>query len=502
MPIPARSDNCFPPPGTLRSRPGHNSTVANTLADLLLRWSGLEPSRPCLRTPTGEVWTYADLSAQSARMAHALTSFGVGRGDRVAVQVAKRPEVLSLNIACARIGAIYVPLNGAYTAHELQGLLDDAQPAVLIVDCARDVTHRQLDFQQIIDQSALQPSIHTDAACTHADAAAMLFTSGTTGRPKGAVISHGNLAHGSLTLSDFWQMNETDVVLHTLPLFHVHGLYVAAYNTLMRGGCMILLESFEVDAIIETIPDATVLMGVPTHYVRLLADPRFTRELTSHMRLFTSGSAPMLVSTHEEFRDRTGATIVERYGMTETHILTSNPIGAERIGTVGIPLPGLSLRLAPVTDEIEVKGPTVFGGYWRRPELTDEFTADGYFRTGDIGRIDADGYVEIIGRAKDLIISGGLNVYPKEVEEVLNSLPGVLESAVIGVPDADFGEAVTAIVVGDPGTDVDGHALRLAARDLLAGFKVPKEIHVVAALPRNAMGKVEKSALRHLYSST
>jgi malonyl-CoA/methylmalonyl-CoA synthetase len=457
----------------------------------------------CIRTPSGDQWTYGDLECQSAQLAHVLQQLGVRPGDRVAVQAEKCPEIFSLNIACARVGAVYVPLNDTYTSQELVGLLDDCAPTLCVVDELLDLKVSQITLRSLLNDAAAQPQDFTDISRGDADPAAILFTSGTTGRPKGAVLSHGNLVAGTLTLSGFWEMDENDVLLHTLPIFHVHGLYVAAYNTLVRGGSMMLLGAFNVDDIIRELPHATILMGVPTHYTRLLANERFNAQLAGHVRLFTSGSAPMLATTHEHFMARTGRTIVERYGLTETHILTSNPYNGERkLGTVGLPLPGVNLRLASETNEIEVTGPTVFTGYWNRPELCGtEFTSDGWFKTGDIGRIDTDGYVEIIGRSKDLIITGGLNVYPKEIEAALNALPGILESAVVGLPDPDFGEAVTAVVVAEPGSTLDPVEIRRQAREVLAPFKVPKSVHVMESLPRNALGKVEKARLRELLSA-
>jgi malonyl-CoA/methylmalonyl-CoA synthetase len=457
----------------------------------------------CIRTPSGDQWTYGNLERHSAQLAHVLQQLGVRPGDRVAVQAKKCPEIFSLNIACARVGAVYVPLNDTYTSQELVGLLDDCAPTLCVVDELLDLKVSQITLRSLLIDAADKPREFTDVSRGDADPAAMLFTSGTTGRPKGAVLSHGNLVAGTLTLSGFWEMDENDVLLHTLPIFHVHGLYVAAYNTLVRGGSMMLLGAFNVDDIIRELPHATILMGVPTHYTRLLANERFNAQLAGHVRLFTSGYAPMLATTHEQFVARTGHTIVERYGLTETLILTSNPYNGERkLGTVGLPLPGVNLRLAPETNEIEVTGPTVFTGYWNRPELCGtEFTTDGWFKTGDIGRIDTDGYVEIIGRSKDLIITGGLNVYPKEIEEALNALLGILESAVVGLPDPDFGEAVTAVVVAEPGSTLDPVEIRRQAREVLAPFKVPKSVHVVESLPRNALGKVEKARLRELLSA-
>jgi malonyl-CoA/methylmalonyl-CoA synthetase len=327
----------------------------------------------------------------------------------------------------------------------------------------------------------------------------MLFTSGTTGRPKGVVLTQGNLVFGFTALNQVWGITSDDVLAHVLPLFHVHGLFVGAYCTLSSGASMRLLEGFDPDEVLSAVEESTVLMGVPTHYTRLLGDERLNAATTSSMRLFVSGSAPMLPGTHEEFFARTGHRILERYGMTETGMITSNPLrGERRIGTVGPALPGVEVRVSGGSPGVvEVRGPNVFGEYWRRPELRDsEFTADGFFITGDIGVLDDDGYLEIVGRKKDLIISGGLNVYPKELELVIDAFPGVLESAVVGVPDADFGEAVVAVVVPRPAAALDSASLLAALKARIANFKVPKALFVVPELPRNAMGKVQKNLLR------
>lgn len=433
-----------------------------------------------------DIWTYGRLASCSADLATALAARGVQPGVRIVVQTGKRPEVIALHLAAVRLGAVYVPLNTAYTAAEVQALIDDAEPALVVDDAELDTLLAQQG-----------DGTFADTPRSLDDPASMLYTSGTTGRPKGAVLTQGNLLAAATTLIDAWGFTDDDVLLHILPLFHTHGLFVAAYCTLGSGATMVMHEAFDPAAVVADLPAATVLMGVPTHYTRLLAEPAFTREAAQGVRLFTSGSAPMLVSTHEEFTARTGQVILERYGMTETCMLTSNPLhGERRPGTVGPALPGVEVRVAE-GDAIQVRGANVFAGYWRRPELREtEFTDDGWFITGDLGRFDADGYLEIFGRSKDLVITGGLNVYPKEVEQVLDALPGVLESAVIGLPDPDFGEAVTAVVVPQPGTALDPEALRALAREQLAAFKVPKAVHLVETLPRNAMGKVEKARLR------
>ena len=465
----------------------------------------LDNDRPFLLHADGQVMlTYAEAARRSAQVAHALRVVGVEPGDRVAMQAEKSVDALMVYLACIRAGVVLLPMNTGYTAAEVAYLVEDAEPW-LVLDEASLAT-----LMGIADK---QPDTFTDHASTAGDLAAILYTSGTTGKPKGAMLSHGNLASNCFTLAELWGFTETDVLLHALPIFHTHGLFVATNCTLIAGAAMVFLPRFEPDAVLRAVEHCTVMMGVPTFYTRLLADERFDVDVCERMRLFISGSAPLLASTHDEFEARTGQAILERYGMTETTMLTSNPlVGERRAGTVGFALPGVEVRLVgddgvPLTERdavgsIEVRGPNVFAGYWRKPELSaTEFTADGFFRTGDVGRFDADGYLHIVGRSKDLIISGGLNVYPVEVEAVLNELPGVLESAVIGLPDADFGEAVVAVVVAVDGTVLDADAVRAATRQYLAGFKVPKQVHVVDALPRNAMGKVEKAALRRRYTT-
>ena len=444
--------------------------------------------------------TYRQLDDLSAQVAHALVGqYGVTRGARVAVQCAKRAEVLALNIACARVGAIYVPFNTAYTDREAIDLLDDASPVLLVRDDVVDHPTTRVRLDELLACAAGLGVSFDDEACDGATPAALLFTSGTTGRPKGVVLTHENLAFGCTTLNEVWGITDEDVVAHVLPLFHVHGLFVAAYCTLSSGASMRLFEGFDVARAIAAFRESTVMMGVPTHYTRLLADERFTASGVASMRLFISGSAPMRRSTHEEFFARTGQWILERYGMTETGIITSNPLeGEPRPGTVGPALPGVEVRIgAGSPGVVEVRGPNVFAEYWQRPELREsEFTTDGFFITGDLGVLDADGYLEIVGRSKDLIITGGLNVYPKELELVIDEFPGVLESSVISLPDLDFGEAVIAVVVARAGVTLDVDEMRLRAREVLASFKVPKNFVCVTQLPRNAMGKVEKARLR------
>ncbi len=473
--------------------------MTNPLADLLLRFSRTEPERLCIRTGAGDTWTFGDLDTRSARLAHTLVARGIRPGDRLAVQTAKSATLLALHVACLRAGAVYLPMNDAYTERELGDLIDDAEPTLVVRDGPPVHGTPQVTLAQLVADSQGESSEFADVARTPDDPAAILYTSGTTGKPKGAVMSHSNLDFSARALVEAWGFTASDVLLHILPLFHTHGLFVAAYCSVASGGSMVLLDGFSPEGVIRELPGCSVLMGVPTHYTRLLADPGFTADVAAGVRLFTCGSAPLLVSTHHDFRARTGQSILERYGMTETSILTSNPLhGERRPGTVGTALPGVDVRVVGGDPgAIEVRGPNVFGGYWRRPELqSTEFTPDGWFATGDLGSLDDDGYLEIVSRSKDLIISGGLNVYPKEVELVLDGLPGVSESAVIGVPDPDFGEAVVAAVTSHDGIRLDPQNLRELARVQLAAFKVPKRIHVLSELPRNAMGKVEKARLR------
>jgi malonyl-CoA/methylmalonyl-CoA synthetase len=456
--------------------------------------------------------TYGELRTQVAHMAGRLASFGVKAEDRVAAQIEKSHHALHLYLGCLWLGAVYLPLNNGYTAAEIGYFLGDAEPALFVVDPASP--HLAIGNVQLatLAQNGSGTLLAKDAEplpCARMapdDLAAMLYTSGTTGKPKGAMLTRSNLASSAATLVEAWQFTRHDVLIHALPIFHVHGLFVATNTVLAAGASVHLLPKFDVDAVIDRFERATCLMGVPTFYTRLLASPRLDKTTAVHMRLFVSGSAPLLAETHREFSERTGHAILERYGMTETMMNTSNPyLGARVPGTVGPPLPGVSLRVAeaetgrmlPQGDigMIEVKGPNVFAGYWRNPEKTAaEFREDGYFITGDLGKVDADGYVHIIGRGKDLIISGGLNIYPKEVEEAIDALPGVTESAVVGVADADFGEAVAAVIVGDSQLTAEG--IMTGLREALARFKLPKTIIFVSELPRNTMGKVQKSVLR------
>ena len=457
--------------------------------------------------------------AQVARLAHALTARGLGVGDRLAVQVTKSPEALALYGAALALGAVFLPLNPAYTAAELDYFLGNATPRLLICDPVRaaelvplaakhGAAVLTLDGQgggSLTDAAAGQAETLTPVDRAGDDLAAILYTSGTTGRSKGAMLSHDNLLSNARALAGLWRFTPSDVLLHALPVFHTHGLFVATNVSLLSGGRMIFLPGFDRDQVIDLLPQATVLMGVPTFYTRLLESPRFTADLVAGMRLFISGSAPLLAETHRDFEARTGHRILERYGMTETNMNTSNPYdGDRRAGTVGLALPGVAVRVMAAAGEvggIEVRGPNVFQGYWQMPEKTaEELRPDGWFITGDLGRQDADGYLQIVGRAKDMIITGGYNVYPKEVELLLDAVPGIGESAVIGLPHRDFGEAVFAVLVAQPGAVVDTAAVLAAIAGQLARFKQPKAAVVVEALPKNTMGKVQKNLLRQTYA--
>jgi len=439
-------------------------------------------SKLCFLLSDGEI-SYGALEAGAGRQAALLLARGVASGDRVAMQAEKSPEAVMLYLATLKIGAVFLPLNTAYTEGEIGYFLEDAEPKAFIRDAAA--------FAR--EAASLAP-VETVVPRASGDLASIIYTSGTTGRSKGAMLSHGALAANALALHQAWGFSPDDVLLHALPIFHVHGLFVALHCAFLSGCPMVWLPRFSEAAVLDGLARSTVMMGVPTFYTRLLARSDFTRERAARMRLFISGSAPLLPSTFAEFEARTGMRILERYGMSEAVILTSNPLDGERLaGSVGYPLQGVDLRIAGgETGVIQVKGPSVFGGYWRMPEKTrEEFTADGYFITGDVGRQDPDGRVWISGRAKDLIISGGFNVYPKEIELVLDELPGVAESAVIGCPHPDFGEAVVAVIQGE-GEEAE---IIAAARAKLAAFKAPKRVFFMDELPRNAMGKVQKQLL-------
>ncbi len=470
-------------------------------------------------------YTWRDLERATAMIANLLASLELPAGARVAVQTEKSVEALMLYLAVLRAGYVYLPLNTAYQAAEIEYFVGNAEPSVVVCSGRNFGWVSKIAFQAgtkhvftlnddrtgtLLDRAAFQGDVHVPAQKSADDLAAILYTSGTTGRSKGAMLTHGNMLSNAQVLKDYWGWMPGDVLIHVLPIFHVHGLFVASHGALLNGSRMIWFAKFDPAAVVKRLPEASVFMGVPTLYVRLLAEPGFGREACRNMRLFIAGSAPLLIETFNEFRERSGHTILERYGMSETVMLTSNPYhakdGERRGGTVGFPLPGVSLRVSDDKGQhfptgeiggIEVKGPNVFRGYWRMPEKTqEEFTADGWFKTGDVGKIDERGYVTIVGRSKDLIITGGYNVYPAEIEGYLNDMPGVAESAVIGVPHPDFGEGVVAVVVGKPGARPEPAALIAALKGQIANFKVPKHCFVVDALPRNTMGKVQKNLLR------
>ncbi|MFB8343702.1 malonate--CoA ligase [Brucella cytisi] len=480
---------------------------------------------PFMLTANGRVWSYGDMLRLSGQLAAKLIALGVEPGDRVAVQVEKSPEALILYLACIRAGAVYLPLNSAYTLAELDYFIGDAEPRLVVVapekaEGVRSIAASHTARVETLDQNGNgsltsdleENSAFKDVPRAPEDLAAILYTSGTTGRSKGAMLTHDNLLSNASTLRDYWQFTARDRLIHALPIFHTHGLFVASNTILLAGASMHFMQKFDADEALQLMDDATCLMGVPTFYVRLVQHEGLTREATARMRLFISGSAPLLAETHMQFRQKTGHAILERYGMTETNMSTSNPYDGERIaGTVGFPLPGVTLRITNpetgellATDEtgmIEVKGPNVFKGYWRMPEKTQaEFRGDGFFITGDLGKLDERGYVHIVGRGKDLVISGGYNIYPKEVETEIDQLQGVIESAVVGVPHPEFGEGVTAVVVRKAGSEIDEGAILAGLRDRLARYKQPKRIVFVDELPRNTMGKVQKNILRDMYA--
>ena len=475
-------------------------------------------------TATPLHYRWRDLDRGTAMIANLLASLKLPAQSRIAVQVEKSVEALMLYLAVLRAGHVYLPLNNAYQAAEIEYFVGNAEPAVVVCSGRNFGWISKLAFKagtrhvftldddrrgSLLERAAFHGDQHEPVRRSSDDLAAILYTSGTTGRSKGAMLTHGNLLSNAQVLKDYWGWAKDDVLIHALPIFHVHGLFVATHGALLNGSRMIWFSRFDARGVIARLAEATVFMGVPTLYVRMLADPGLTPQVCANMRLFISGSAPLLLETFNDWQVRSGHTILERYGMSETAMLTSNPyqpVSARRGGTVGFPLPGVGLRVrddkgAPVASGdiggIEVKGPNVFKGYWRMPEKTaDEFTADLWFKTGDVGRVDADGYVTIVGRSKDLIISGGYNVYPAEIEGYLNDMPGVAESAVVGVPHPDFGEAVVAIVVPKPAATLDGTALTAALKGQIANFKVPKSVFIETELPRNAMGKVQKNLLR------
>lgn len=498
--------------------------------------SGFPPdsSSTCLETQEGLDLTWEDIDRRTAQMANLLRSLDLPEGARVASQLEKSPESLLLYLATIRAGYAYLPLNTAYREAEIEYFLGNASPSVMVCSqknlawieplAAKAGTRHVFTLEDdhtgtLLDAATGQDANFSTVERADDDLAAIIYTSGTTGRSKGAMLTHGNLGSNADVLKTYWGWRKDDVLLHMLPIFHVHGLFVASHGALLAGAKMIWLPKFDIEQMLQNLPRATVLMGVPTHYVRLLADKRFTREACRNMRLFISGSAPLLPETFREFQQRTGHTILERYGMSETAMLISNPCDpalGERIGgTVGLPLPGVSARI--LDDEgnpcppgkiggIQVRGPNVFPGYWQMPEKNrEEFTADGWFKTGDLGHWGGDGipdsYLTISGRSKDLIISGGYNVYPREIEGVIDELPGVKESAVIGIPHPDFGESVVAVVIPDGSANLDAEKMREALKGRIANYKVPKQIHVIKELPRNAMGKVQKNLLRQEFGA-
>ncbi len=501
---------------------------ANHLFDLIAT-AMPDGDKPFMQLANGSTITYRNLRDETARYANALVLLGVKPGDRVAAQVEKSPAAIFLYLACVRSGAIFLPLNSAYTDTEISYFLGDARPHIFVCEPSR------LQGLKIVADMAGVSSCETmdkngagtlatlasgqspefdNTGCGPEDLAAILYTSGTTGRSKGAMLSHENLASNAQTLAQYWRFTQEDVLLHALPIFHTHGLFVATNVTLIAGSSMIFLEKFDADEVMRQLPKASTMMGVPTFYVRLLQHNGLTREATRHIRLFISGSAPLLAETHVQWSERTGHAILERYGMTETNMNTSNPYhGERRAGTVGFPLPGIEIRITnPESgnilpqDEIgmiEIKGPNVFKGYWQMPEKTaSEFRKDGFFISGDLGKIDRRGYVHIVGRGKDLVITGGYNVYPKEIESEIDAIDGVVESAVIGLPHPDFGEGVAAVIVKRKTSELCEADVTSALKDKLAKFKQPKRVFFVDDLPRNTMGKVQKNVLRETYKGS
>jgi malonyl-CoA/methylmalonyl-CoA synthetase len=493
-------------------------------------------------SPQGEplLYTWRDLDHASARIANLLASLKLPSGSRVAVQVEKSVEAMLLYLATLRAGYVFLPLNTAYQSGEIEYFVGNAEPAVVVCTPGNFGWVSKIAFKagtqhvftlgddrtgSLLERAAHQADDHQPVGKQVDDLAAILYTSGTTGRSKGAMLTHGNLLSNAVTLKDYWGWTAIggpdgrgDVLIHALPIFHVHGLFVAIHAALLNGSKMIWMAKFDPKAVLAAMPRATVFMGVPTLYVRLLAEAGLNKDATKNMRLFIAGSAPLLIETFNAWRERTGHTILERYGMSETIMLTSNPYSADarhggqserRGSTVGFPLPGVGLRVVddankplPVGEigNIQVQGPNVFKGYWRMPEKTaEEFTQDGWFKTGDVGKVDERGYVSIVGRSKDLIISGGYNVYPAEIESAINDMPGVAESAVVGVPHPDFGEVGVAVVIAKPGAKLDGEAIVAQLKSQLANFKIPKRCFVATELPRNTMGKVQKNLLREQY---
>ncbi|MBR7800160.1 malonate--CoA ligase [Undibacterium fentianense] len=488
-------------------------------------------SRCCIQTPDDRYYTWLDIERASAKIANLLTSLHLSAGARIAVQVEKSPEALILYLACLRAGFVFLPLNTAYQRTEIAYFIENAEPEVVVCAPSHFGWVSQIAFHagtrhvftldaplhgnnsgSLLDRATPMSDQFVTVTSQPEDLAAIVYTSGTTGRSKGAMLTHANLASNALALHEAWAWQSDDVLLHALPLFHVHGLFVASHCALLNGSKMIFLPKFDVEQVIQHLPEASIMMGVPTYYVRLLQDQRLNHLLCKNLRLVVSGSAPLLQETFKNFQERTGKTILERYGMSETNILVSNPYEGERkAGTVGLPLPGVDVRIVNAQSQhcendqigdIQVKGPNVFCGYWRMPEKTaEEFTPDGFFRTGDVGKFDDDGYLTIVGRSKDLIITGGYNVYPKEIESIIDAMPEVAESAVIGLPHTDFGEAVCAVIVLNEQTQLEANTVIAYLRANIANFKVPKQVFFLKELPRNTMGKVQKNILRNLYQS-
>jgi malonyl-CoA/methylmalonyl-CoA synthetase len=487
-----------------------------------------------VETDTGLNYSWRDLDRSTAMMANLLKSLGLPEGARIAVQVEKSVEAMMLYLATLRAGYVFLPLNTAYQSAEIEYFIGNAEPSVVVCSRRNFGWVSKIAFKagtqnvftldddrtgSLLERAAHCSDRHEVAQRGADDLAAILYTSGTTGRSKGAMLSHGNMLSNALVLKDYWGWTATggpegrgDVLIHALPIFHVHGLFVAIHGALINGSKMIWLAKFDPKLVVRKLPEATVFMGVPTLYVRLLAEPGLNREACRNMRLFVAGSAPLLIETFTEWQERTGHTILERYGMSETAMLTSNPYkGERRGGTVGFALPGVSVRVQDDAGQplptgeiggIQVKGPNIFKGYWRMPEKTkEEFTADGYFKTGDVGKIDERGYITIVGRSKDLIISGGYNVYPAEIEGYINDMPGVAESALVGVPHPDFGEVGIAVVIPRPGAALDAEQIIAGLKAQLANFKIPKRCFIVSELPRNTMGKVQKNVLREQYKT-
>lgn len=502
--------------------------MTDNLFETFAQRMGAQAEKEFIVTQDGRRYSYADALALSARLAGALQDLDVKPGDRVAVQVDKSPEAIILYLACLRMGGVYLPLNTGYTTAEVGYFLGDAEPALFVCRPAAFAEARSIAGEtncpnvetlgtdgdgSLMDLARAAQPFESVEARDKDDLAAILYTSGTTGRSKGAMLTHGNLGSNAQSLTEAWRFTADDRLIHALPIFHTHGLFVACNVVLMSGASLYFLPKFDLDAVIEAMPEGTSMMGVPTFYTRLLQDDRLDKELTRNMRLFTSGSAPLTAETHKAFEERTGHAILERYGMTETNMNTSNPYDGARIaGTVGKPLPGVEIRITdaethePVADGdigmLEVRGPNVFKGYWRMPEKTkEELLDDGFFVTGDLAQLDKNGYVQIVGRDKDLVISGGFNVYPKEVEQVIDEMDAVDESAVIGIPHPDFGEGVTAVVVLKSGAKTTEAEVLAALKDRLAKYKQPKRVFFVDSLPRNTMGKVQKNQLRETYKS-